>query len=100
MRSTHALGVFAALVAVVTVFAVAPVSSGAGGGFWPALKVTPAGGHGYEPAVYTDHFGNIYATAHKENWQLALAADPNSPTWTRRLSWAWGSSDGRRTLAA
>jgi hypothetical protein len=70
----------------------------AGGGFGQPVKVTPDGGHGYEPAVYTDHFGNIYATAHKENWQLAISPDPNSPTFTRSMSWAWASSDGGRTF--
>jgi hypothetical protein len=71
----------------------------AGGGFGAPVKVTPAGGHGYEPAVYTDRFGNIYATAHKENWQLAIAPDLSSPTFTRSMSWAWASSDGGRTFA-
>ncbi len=70
----------------------------AGGGFGRPVKVTPTGGHGYEPAVYTDHFGNIYATAHKENWQLAISPDLNSPTFTRSMSWAWASSDGGRTF--
>src|SRR5437870_6304690 len=71
----------------------------ASSGFGAPVKVTPDGGHGYEPAVYTDHFGNIYATAHKENWQLAVAPDLNSPTFTRSMSWAWASSDGGRTFA-
>src|SRR5437868_15215667 len=74
--------------------------AGAGGaGFGAPVKVTPAGAHGYEPAVYTDHFGNIFATAHKENWQLAVSPDPNSPTYTRSMSWAWASSDGGRSFA-
>jgi hypothetical protein len=80
-------------------FALPAAVAGGGTVFGPPVKVTPAGGHGYEPAVYTDHFGNIYATAHKENWQLALAPDLNSPTFTRSMSWAWASSDGGRSFA-
>src|SRR5438045_4998331 len=80
-------------------FALPAAVAGAGTVFGPPVKVTPLGGHGYEPAVYTDHFGNIYATAHKENWQLALAPDPSSPTFTRSMSWAWASSDGGRTFS-
>jgi hypothetical protein len=99
MRSRFALAAVVGLAVVAGVFAAAPVSSGAGSPFGAPVKVTPAGGHGYEPAVYTDHFGNIYATAHKENWQLAVSPDPNSPTWTRTMSWAWASSDGGRTFA-
>jgi len=45
--------------------------------------------YGYEPAVYVDNYGNVFATAHKENWQLAIAPDLNSPTFTRSMSWAW-----------
>jgi hypothetical protein len=74
------------------------IAAGAGTMFGAPVRVTPAGGHGYEPAVYTDHFGNIYATAHKENWQLALAPDLNSPTFTRSMSWAWASSDYGRSF--
>jgi hypothetical protein len=65
--------------------------------FGGPVLVTPAGGHGYEPAVYTDHYGDIFATAHKENWQLVIAPDLNSPTFTRSMSWAWASSDGGQT---
>ena len=80
-------------------FALPAAVAGGGTAFGPPVKVTPAGGHGYEPAVYTDHFGNIYATAHKENWQLAVAPDLNSPTFTRSMSWAWASSDGGGSFA-
>jgi hypothetical protein len=76
-----------------------PGALAGGTAFRPPVKVTPPGGHGYEPAVYTDHFGNIYATAHKENWQLAAAPDPNSPTYARSMSWAWASSDGGASFA-
>src|SRR5207244_6669420 len=88
-----ALGAAAALV-------LAPGFASAGAtSFGPPVKVTPPGGHGYEPAVYTDHYGDIFATAHKENWQLALAPDLNSPTFTRSMSGAWASSNGGKTFA-
>src|SRR4051812_34873106 len=94
----HARRLWTALCAA-AVLTLAPGFAGAATTqFGAPVKVTPAGGHGYEPAVYTDHYGNIYATAHKENWQLALAPDPSSPTFTRSMSWAWASSDGGQTF--
>src|SRR5437016_4592664 len=57
------------------------------------VKVTPTGAGGYEPAVYVDKFGNIFVTAHKENWQLALGPDANSPTGTRSMSYTWWSTN-------
>ena len=85
-----ALGAAAALV-------VAPGFAAAGAtAFGPPVKMTPAGGHGYEPAVYTGHYGEVFATAHKANWQLAVAPDLDSPTFTRTMSWAWASSDGKK----
>lgn len=69
-------------------------SGGAGAAFGTPVKVTPDLGYGYEPAVVVDNFGNIFATAHKENWQLVLGPDPNSPTYTRSMSWDWVSVDG------
>jgi hypothetical protein len=96
MRITLALGLAAA---AALLFALPGAFAGTGTAFGPPVKVTPAGGHGYEPAVYTDHFGNIYATAHKENWQLAVSPDLNAPTFTRSMSWAWASSDGGRSFA-
>jgi hypothetical protein len=61
------------------------------------VKVTPDNGFGYEPSFIVDRYGNAFATAHKENWQLALAPDPNSPTFTRSMSWAWLSTDNGQT---
>jgi hypothetical protein len=61
--------------------------------FGPVVKVTPTGGFGYEPSFVADHYGNLFGTAHKENWQLVLAPDVNSPTYTRSMSWDWISSD-------
>ena len=60
-------------------------------------KVTPTNGYGYEPSFVVDTYGNAFATAHKENWQLALAPDANSPTFTRSMSWAWLSTDSGKT---
>ena len=71
-----------------------------GGGrarFKPPVEVTPDLGYGYEPAAVVDDFGNIFATAHKENWQLLVAPDPDSPTFTRSMSWDWVSVDDGRT---
>ena len=66
---------------------------------WNApVKVTPANGYGYEPATAVDRYGNIFVTAHKENWQLVLGPDPNSPTFTRSMSWLWTSVDGGKTF--
>ena len=61
--------------------------------FGAPVKVTPTGGFGYEPSFVADKFGNLVATAHKENWQLALAPDVNSPTASRSMSWVWLSTD-------
>ena len=76
------------------------VSSARGGGasFNSPVKVTPDLGFGYEPATVVDGYGNIFVTAHKENWQLALAPDANSPTYTRSMSWVWTSVDGGKSF--
>lgn len=66
--------------------------------FGPVVQVTTDPGKGYEPAMVVDRYGNIFATAHKENWQLVLGPDPNSPTQTRSMSWAWASVDGGKTF--
>ncbi|HJP67040.1 MAG TPA: hypothetical protein VKA30_12140 [Actinomycetota bacterium] len=65
--------------------------------FSAPVRVTPPMGFGYEPTVLVDRFGNLWATAHKENWQLAVAPDTNSPTQSRSMSWAWVSVDGGQT---
>jgi hypothetical protein len=57
------------------------------------VKVTPTNGYGYEPTLIVDKYGNAFASAHKENWQLVLAPDQNSPTATRSMSWMWLSTD-------
>ncbi len=61
--------------------------------FGAPVKVTPPNGFGYEPSFVADHFGNLFGTAHKENWQLVLGPDPDSPTFTRSMSWDWISTD-------
>lgn len=66
--------------------------------FGPPTQVTPYPGFGYEPSMVVDGFGNVFATAHKENWQLLLAPDTNSPTYTRSMSWDWLSVDGGLTF--
>ena len=66
--------------------------------FGAPVKVTPDLGFGYEPSLVVDPYGNIFATAHKENWQLVLGLDANSPTYTRSMSWAWASVDGGKTF--
>src|SRR6266849_10943049 len=83
------------LTIVALILLTAPRKTEAVGGtpFGPPIKVTPELGYGYEPTVVVDRFGNIFATAHKENWQLVLAPDINSPTYTRSMSWDWISSD-------
>src|SRR6266849_3365458 len=88
------------LTIVALILLTAPRKTEAVGGtpFGPPIKVTPELGYGYEPTVVVDRFGNIFATAHKENWQLVLAPDFNSPTFTRSMSWAWVSTDGGHTF--
>jgi hypothetical protein len=91
--------VHAALAATIIGVLASPAQAAAPvGGFGPAQKVTPFQGYGYEPAVLVDNYNNIYVTAHKENWQLALAPDVNSPTYTRSMSWIWASFDGGLTF--
>jgi hypothetical protein len=65
--------------------------------FGAPVKVTPANGYGYEPTVISDRFGNLYATAHKENWQLAVAPDARATQQVRSMSWSWWSSDNGKT---
>lgn len=65
--------------------------------FGAPVKVTPANGYGYEPTVVSDRYGNLFATAHKENWQLAMSPDPRAQKQVRNMSWAWWSSDNGKT---
>ncbi len=65
--------------------------------FEPPVKVLPANGYGYEPTVVVDGHGNIWSTAHPENYQIPLAPDEDSPTLTRSMSWARISYDGGKT---
>ena len=77
---------------------VAVLSADSAATFNAPVQVTPDPGKGYEPSMVVDRFGNIFATAHKENWQLVLGPDPNSPTQTRSMSWAWTSVNGGKTF--
>ena len=91
---------YAATLTVATSAIVVPPSNvlpAAGKSWGKPVKVTPTNGYGYEPSFIVDRYGNAFATAHKENWQLALAPDANSPTFTRSMSWAWLSVDSGRT---
>ena len=65
--------------------------------FGTPVKVTPDNGYGYEPTIVSDRYGNLYSTAHKENWQLAIAPDERSTQQFRNMSWAWWSSDFGKT---
>ena len=94
MDSTSPRRALRALSIVFSMLVVAQLCSAQGSAaFGPPVKVTPTGGFGYEPSFVADRFGNLFATAHKENWQLVLAPDLNSPTYTRSMSWAWISSN-------
>jgi hypothetical protein len=62
-------------------------------GWGAVVKVTPDNGHGYEPTLVVDQYGNAFATAHPENWQIPVAPDPNSPDGVRSQSWMWHSAD-------
>jgi hypothetical protein len=68
-------------------------AASSGPAFNKPVKVTPDLAGGYEPGIYADKFGNLYATAHKENAELALSPDSRSMTQTRSMSWAWYSDD-------
>jgi hypothetical protein len=78
--------------------AVAVTVLAAGATFGPPIKITPPLAGGYEPGLVIDAFNNIFATAHKENAQLLLSPDPDSPTYTRSMSWDWISTDGGHTF--
>src|SRR5947209_9065976 len=84
--------------AATAVMGVSAAQGGAGTAFNAPVKVTPDLGFGYEPATVVDPYGNVFVTAHKENWQLALAPDANSPTYTRSMSWVWTSVDGGKSF--
>ena len=85
----------AALTAAAAALALAHPGSAApkGPAFNAPVTVTPTGAGGYEPGVVSDKFGNLYATAHKENAELVLSPDTRSSTLTRSMSWAWYSDD-------
>ena len=93
-RSVTARTAGAALAALTALALAAPSDAAAKGpAFRAAVKVTPTGAGGYEPGVFTDRFGNLYATAHKENAELVVSPDTRSSTLTRSMSWTWYSDD-------
>jgi hypothetical protein len=70
----------------------------AAGKKWGApVRLTPEDGHGYEPTLLVDKYGNAYSTAHPENYQIPAALDERSPTGVRTSSWMWWSSDNGQT---
>ena len=72
-------------------------ASATGPRFSAPVKITPVAAGGYEPGVISDRFGNLYATAHKENAELAISPDSRSSTLTRSMSWTWFSADHGKT---
>jgi hypothetical protein len=96
--STRALLTFAGGAALLAASLAAPSSAASKGtSFGAPVKVTPTNGGGYEPFVVSDRFGNLYATAHKENAELVVSPDPRNPAMTRSQSWAWYSDDLGKT---
>jgi hypothetical protein len=93
--SRRRLAACAALVVGSVSLALATPGSAApkGPAFGAPVKITPTGAGGYEPGVISDRFGNLYATAHKENAELVLSPDTRSSTLTRSMSWTWFSAD-------
>jgi hypothetical protein len=99
MRRRTQLRLASGAAAALTLAAFAPGWAGGENGvhFGKPVLLTPPNAGGYEPGVYADRFGNLYSTAHKENWELAVAPDSRSTTQTRSQSWAWYSSNGGAT---
>lgn len=95
---TRLIAIMMVLATILVVASAIRSEAGGAATFGAPVQVTPDPGKGYEPSMVVDQFGNIFATAHKENWQLILAPDPNSPTYTRSMSWAWASYDGGKTF--
>jgi len=93
--SRRRLAACAALVVGGVSLALATPGSAApkGPAFGAPVKITPTAAGGYEPGVISDRFGNLYATAHKENAELVLSPDTRSSTLTRSMSWTWYSAD-------
>src|SRR5690349_3271756 len=81
--------VFCALLATASAVVLAQQGQAAPSGpkFGAPVKITPTAAGGYEPGVISDKFGNLYATAHKENAELVLSPDSRSSTLTRSMSW-------------
>ena len=95
MKTSTTLRALALAGAATTAVALAAPGNAAPTGprFAAPVKVTPTLAGGYEPGIYADSFGNLYATAHKENAELAISPDSRSTTQTRSMSWTWYSDD-------
>lgn len=63
--------------------------------FGPAVRLTSTPFGGYEPGIKIDRYGNIFVTAHKQNFIDAAAPDMDAPVKVRSASWLWTSTDGR-----
>lgn len=93
MRRPLVLSALLAASSCALVFAQQGQAAPAGPAFNAPVKVTPTAAGGYEPGVVSDKYGNLFATAHKENAELVLSPDGRSGTGTRSMSWAWYSGD-------
>lgn len=88
------LSLMAASSAVMVSLAPAGSASSPGLGFSAPVRLTAAPFGGYEPGIKIDRYGNVFVTAHKQNFIDAASPDPNAPTRLRSASWLWTSSDG------
>lgn len=95
MKRSTVLRMLAVAGTVSTAVALAAPGNAAPSGpaFGKPVKVTPTLAGGYEPGIVSDRFGNLYATAHKENAELVFSPDDRSSTKTRSMSWTWYSDD-------
>jgi hypothetical protein len=97
MRKLAGAAAGAVALAAIAVLNVPSTAAPAGARFGAPVKVTPDLGYGYEPTVVADRYGNLFATAHKENWQLAVGPDGRATAQNRSMSWAWWSRDNGKT---
>lgn len=99
MQLRRTAPVLVAAVAALAAVSVALPSSAApkGPAFGAPVKITPPNAGGYEPAVFTDKFGNLFATAHKENAELVVSPDDRDPSQVRSQSWTWFSDTNGAT---
>jgi hypothetical protein len=97
MRKIAGAAAGAVALAALAALTMPSTAAPSGARFGAPVKVTPDLGYGYEPTVVADKYGNLFATAHKENWQLAVGPDGRATAQTRSMSWAWWSHDNGKT---